>query len=62
VIRATIGRNNGKNACTSMATMQSRPTITIATTLKMPAHQRQRCHHGKGNDTSFTTSNESKND
>jgi hypothetical protein len=42
--------------------MQSRAAITIATTVKMPAHQRQQCHHGKGNDASFTMSDESKND
>jgi hypothetical protein len=45
-----------------MATMRLRATITIATMVKMPAHQRQRCHHGKGDDASFTTSDESKND
>jgi hypothetical protein len=45
-----------------MATMQFRATITIATTVKMPAHQRQQCHHGKGDDASFKTSDESKND
>jgi hypothetical protein len=44
-----------------MATMQSRATITIATMVKMPAHQWQQCHQGKGDDASFTTSNESKN-
>jgi hypothetical protein len=45
-----------------MATMRLRATITIATTVKMPAHQRQQCHHGKGEDASLTTSDESKND
>jgi hypothetical protein len=42
--------------------MQLRAKITIATTVKTPAHQRQRCHHGKGDDTSFTTSDESNDD
>jgi hypothetical protein len=42
---------NGNNA--------SRATITIATMVKTPAHQRQQCHHDKGKDASFTTSNES---
>jgi hypothetical protein len=51
--------NDGKDACTSVATMQLRATITIATTVEMPAHQWQQCHHGKGNDASFTTSDES---
>ncbi len=51
--------NNGKDACTSTATTPSRVSITIATTVKMPAHQRQQCHHNKDDNTSFTTSNES---
>jgi hypothetical protein len=41
--------------------MQSRTAINIAVTVKTPAHQRQRCHHGKGDNASFTTSDESKN-
>jgi hypothetical protein len=45
-----------------MATMQLRAAITIATMVKMPVHQWQRCRHGKGDNTSFTTSDESKND
>jgi hypothetical protein len=61
VTRATIAYNDGKDACTSTATMQSRATITIATTVKIPAHQRQQCNHGKGANASFTTSNKSKN-
>jgi hypothetical protein len=32
-------RNHGKDVCTSMATIQLRATITIATTVKKPAHQ-----------------------
>jgi hypothetical protein len=39
--------------------MPLRATITIATTAKTPAHQRQRCHHDMGNDASFTASDES---
>jgi hypothetical protein len=39
--------------------MQSRATITITTMVKMPAHQWQQCHHDKGDNASFTTSNES---
>jgi hypothetical protein len=52
-------RNNGKDACTSTATMRSRATITIATTVKTPAHQRQQCHHDEGDNASFTMSDES---
>jgi hypothetical protein len=55
-------RNNGKDACTSTAKMQSKATITIATTVKTPAHQQQQCHHGKGNNARFTTSDESNGD
>jgi hypothetical protein len=44
-----------------MATTPSRASITIATTVKMPAHQRQQCHHDEGNNASFTMSNESNN-
>jgi hypothetical protein len=42
--------------------MQSRATITIPTTVKMPAHQWHQCHHNKGDDASFTTSNKSNDD
>jgi hypothetical protein len=45
-----------------MATTPSRATIPIATTVMMPVHQRQGCHHDKGDNASFTTSNESNND
>jgi hypothetical protein len=38
-----------------------RATIAIATTAKMPAHQRQRCYHDKGDDASLTMSNEGNN-
>jgi hypothetical protein len=39
--------------------MPSRAPITIATTVKMPAHQWQQCHHDEGDNASFTASNES---
>jgi hypothetical protein len=39
----------------------SRALITIATAVKMPAHQRQQCHHDEGDNASFTTSDESNN-
>jgi hypothetical protein len=55
-------RNDGKDACTSTATTPSRASITIATMVKTPAHQRQRCHHDEGDDASFTTSDESNDD
>jgi hypothetical protein len=44
------------------STMPSRASITIATTVKTPAHQQQRCHHDEGNDASFMASDESNND
>jgi hypothetical protein len=45
-----------------METTPSRASITIATTVKTPAHQRQQCHHDEGDDASFTASDESNND
>jgi hypothetical protein len=43
-------------------TTPSRASITIATTVKTPAHQWQRCHHNEGDNASFTASDESNDD
>jgi hypothetical protein len=42
--------------------MPLRASITIATLVKTPAHQRQQCHQDKGDDASFMVSNERNND
>ncbi len=47
--------NNGNN------TIVMRATIAITTTVKMPMHWWQQCHHNKGNNASLTMSNEGNN-